>query len=216
MKHVITGGATDQSVMVFVADSSSPVGAGLTGLVYNSSGLTAYYARTRGTATAITLATLAAADSAHSDGGFKEIDPTNMPGVYRLDLPDAVVADGVLSAVVMLKGAASMAPVTLEIQLQPVPTDVVSIAGDETVAEKLKDILATSNSSGISVDPALVLASTIDGTYTLEEVVRLMSAVLLGRSDQGGLRFYGLNGATPRVTSVVDPDLNRVSVTLSP
>lgn len=40
-----------------------------------------------------------------------------MPGVYRLDLSDAVIATGVNSVVVMLKGATNMAQLVLEIEL---------------------------------------------------------------------------------------------------
>jgi len=108
---------TDVTVYLFVQDSSKTTGEGLTGLAYNTANLVASYVRPLGSRTAITLATLAEVTSAHTDGGFKEIDATNMPGVYRLDLPDAVCATGVPSAVVMLKGASNMTPVLLEIQL---------------------------------------------------------------------------------------------------
>ena len=116
-KLTLKKGLTDVTVYLFVQDSSKTTGEGLTGLAYNTANLVASYVRPLGSRTAITLATLAAVDSAHSDGGFKEIDATNMPGVYRLDLPDAVCATGVPSAVVMLKGASNMTPVLLEIQL---------------------------------------------------------------------------------------------------
>ncbi len=119
-KLSVFAGATSQSVNVFVQDSSSTTGAGLTGLVFNSSGLTAYYtfAGTNAGATAISLATLAAVNSAWASGGFKEIDSTNMPGMYRLDLPNAVLAASKgRSVAAMLKGAASMAPCPLEIEL---------------------------------------------------------------------------------------------------
>ena len=118
MKLSILAGATSQTINVFVQDSSSTTGAGLTGLVYNSASLTAYYVFPRATAAAITLATLAAANSAWSSGGFKEIDATNMPGWYRLDLPDAVLASGNGRSVGLhLKGAANMAPLPIEIEL---------------------------------------------------------------------------------------------------
>lgn len=120
MKLSIQAGATSQSINVFISDSSSTTGAGLTGLVYNTSSLVAYYSFTgaNATATAITLATLAAANSAYSSGGFKEIDATNMPGWYRLDLPDAVLATSKGRVVsLLLKGAANMAPCPVEIEL---------------------------------------------------------------------------------------------------
>jgi hypothetical protein len=116
-KITIKKASTDVTTYVFIQDSSKTTGAGLTGLAYNTADLVASYVRPLAARQALSLATLAAVDSAHSDGGFKEIDATNMPGVYRLDLPDAVCATGVNSVVVMLKGAANMAPVVLEIQL---------------------------------------------------------------------------------------------------
>jgi hypothetical protein len=101
---------------VFIQDSSSTTGAGLTGLVFNSAGLTCYYALPRAAAVSVTLATLAAVTSAYSSGGFKEIDATNMPGWYRLDIPDAALASGRFVGL-HLKGATNMAPLPLEIEL---------------------------------------------------------------------------------------------------
>ena len=94
----IKKGSTDISVYFHLRDSSD--GTSKTGLVYNSAGAVASYVRNRGTRIAITLATLAAADSAHADGGFKEVDGTNTKGLYRLDLPDAALASGVDDVVI--------------------------------------------------------------------------------------------------------------------
>lgn len=116
MKLQIKKASVDQSVYLFVQNSSVTTGTGLTGLVFNSASLVAYYVRPLGSATAITLATQTVT-GAHADGGFVEVDAVNMPGIYRLDLPDAVIATGVNSVVVMLKGATNMAPVTLEVEL---------------------------------------------------------------------------------------------------
>lgn len=116
MKLQIKKGSIDISVYVFIPDSSSTTGAGLTGLVFNSAGLTCYYVRPLGSATQLTLATQTVT-GAHSDGGFVEVSSTNMPGLYRLDLSDTIVSSGVNSVVVMLKGATNMPPVSLEIEL---------------------------------------------------------------------------------------------------
>jgi hypothetical protein len=117
MKREIKAGATDQTVDVFIQDSSVTTGAGLTGLVFNSAGLVCYFRRgATGSATALTLATQTVG-GAHSDGGFVEVSAANTPGVYRLDLSDAIVAAGVPYVVVMLKGATNMAPVVLELSL---------------------------------------------------------------------------------------------------
>jgi hypothetical protein len=115
MKLSITVGSTSQTVNILVLDSSSTSGAGLTGLVYNSGSLVAYYVLPRAAAAAITLATQTVT-GAYSSGGFVEISSSNVPGLYRLDIPDAALASGRF-VTIMLKGAANMAPVALEIEL---------------------------------------------------------------------------------------------------
>ena len=116
MKLQLAKASTDVTVNVFIQDSSSATGAGLTGLVFNTASLVCYYARHREAAVQLALATMTVT-GAHDDGGFVEIDSTNMPGVYRLDLSDAICATGDPHVLVMLKGAADMAPLPLEIQL---------------------------------------------------------------------------------------------------
>jgi hypothetical protein len=108
--------SSNRSEYVFVQDSASTTGAGKTGIVYNAASFTAYYVRPAGSATAITLATQTVT-GAWSSGGWVEVDATNLPGIYRFDIPNAVFATGVDHAVVMLNGASGMAPVSLEYQL---------------------------------------------------------------------------------------------------
>lgn len=113
----IKAGATSQTIYLEVLDSASTTGGRKTGIAWNASGLTAYYARTRGAATQITLASLASATAAWTSGGWIEVDATNMPGIYRLDLPDAAVATGAQSVVITVKGASGMVQVSKEIRL---------------------------------------------------------------------------------------------------
>lgn len=116
MKLSIQVASTSQTINVFIQDSSSLTGEGLAGLAYNSDSLTAYYALPKAAAAVITLVTLAAITTAWSSGGFKEIDATNMPGWYRLDIPDAALASGRFVSI-QLKGATNMAPLPIEIEL---------------------------------------------------------------------------------------------------
>lgn len=67
-------------------------GTSLTGKV--AADLTASYWRQGGVRVAISLSDLGSVNAAYSSGGVKEVDPTNMPGLYRLDLPDAALATG--------------------------------------------------------------------------------------------------------------------------
>lgn len=109
-------GSTSMILELFIQDSSSTTGAGLTGLAFNTASLTCYYHRNTAAApVAVTLVTMTV--GTFTSSGFKEVDATNMPGVYQLCLPDAAFVTGADSVVALLKGATNMAPITLEIQL---------------------------------------------------------------------------------------------------
>ncbi len=153
-KLSIVKSSTDVTVYIFIQNSSVTTGAGLTGLAYDTSNLVCYYVRPLGSATALTLATQTAT-GAHSDGGFVEVDSTNMPGVYRLDLSDAICATGVDSVLVHLKGASNMAPVSLEIQLTSVNLNDSIRAGMTALPNAAADAaggLPISDAGGLDLD----------------------------------------------------------------
>ena len=118
MSFEIDAGLTSQTIDVFIGDSSSAVGAGLTGLAYDTSGLYCYYRKgATGTVTPLPLATQTVT-GAYSSGGFVELSATDMPGMYRLDLPDGVVdTEGLVH--LLLHGAANMVPCPIRINCRP-------------------------------------------------------------------------------------------------
>lgn len=146
----IKKGATSQSVYFEVLDSTSTTGGRKTGLVWNTASLTATYVRNQGSATAIALATLAAANSAWSSGGFKEVDAALVPGLYRLDVPDAAFATGVDSVTVTIFGAADMAQASHDIQL------------DDNTAKDVYDRLGAPAGASIAADLAAIENQTDD------------------------------------------------------
>lgn len=178
--RVVTAGATSQSIYFTVTNSAT--GGKLTGLVFNTSGLTAYYARNQNTSVAITLATLAAANTAWSSGGFVAVDGTNMPGLYRLDVPDAAFVAGVASVVITIKGAANMVQADHDIQITVLDFQTATIAtvtnltnaptaGDFTAAMKTSLNAATpavtvSDKTGFSLTAAYDFAK---GTVAMTE-----------------------------------------------
>ncbi len=171
-KRTIKAGATDQTVDIFIQDSSSTTGAGKTGLAYNTASLVCYYRKgATGSATALTLATQTVG-GAHSDGGFVEIDATNMPGMYRLDLSDTIVATGPY-VTIMLKGASGMAPVVAELELVAVnPFDGVryGLAALPNAAADAAGGLVISDAGGLDADAqrADVAAILVDTGTTLD------------------------------------------------
>ena len=228
MSRIIAKGAVDQTIYVEILDSTSTTGGRKTGLVFNTASLTGYYVRNGGSATAITLATLAAANSAHSDGGFKEVDATNMPGVYRLDLPDAAVASGADSVVVTLKGATGMAQVSAEIQLTAVnnqdavrggmtalPNAAADAAGglpisdaggldlDAQVVTKINAILADTGTDGVVVAAGSKTGYTLTATTGLGNQTADITGSLSGSVGSVTGAVGSVTGAVGSVTGNV-------------
>ena len=101
------------NLIEYINITKSNSGIGLTGLLYNSSGLTAYYIRPGGTPTAITLNSQTAT-GAFTSGGFVAVDNVNMPGLYRIDIPNLAFASGASKVTVYLRGASNMNPLRIE------------------------------------------------------------------------------------------------------
>ena len=163
MSHVAYAGATDQTVDVWIPDSTSTTGAGKTGLVYNSSGLVCYYRKgATGSATAVSLATQTVG-GAHSDGGFVEVSSSNMPGLYRLDLPDAVFdTEGVVK--IMIHGATGAAPVVKEVSVLPSKTTTQNAIADAVLSRSVSNVEGSAAEHSVCT---LVLGATemsISGT----------------------------------------------------
>ncbi len=162
-KREIQQGATNQSIDVFIQDSSSAIGAGLTGLVFNSAGLACHFREgATATATALTLATQTVG-GVHSDGGFVEISSANMPGQYRLDLSDTIVSGPNPFVNLMLKGATNMAPVLVELQL-------VGYDPFSALATEAKQDTAQTDLDTITGADGVTLA-TAQGLYAPNKVV---------------------------------------------
>lgn len=137
----ITKGATSQILPISIYDSSSTTGGKLSGLVFNSAGLTGFYNRSgaAGTAVAISLAT--ATKGTWATGGFVAIDGTNMPGDYELHIPNAALTSGADTVMIQLKGAANMVPVNVLVWLQAVDAQNATTMGltnlDATVSSRM-------------------------------------------------------------------------------
>lgn len=111
--RTFVAGNSNVTEYIFISQLYGDAGIGLTGLAYNTSGLTAYYVRPLGSPTQISLASQTTT-GAWTSGGFKEVDGVNMPGIYRIDVPNAVFTAGVTEAMIFLKGANNMNPIKIQ------------------------------------------------------------------------------------------------------
>jgi len=199
----ITKDATSQIIPISIYDSSSLIGAKLAGLVFNSASLTAYYNRTgaAGAATAITLVT--ATKGTWVSGGFVAVDATNMPGDYELHIPDAVIASGVDSVLIQIKGATNMVPLNIKVNLTAVDLqDAVdfglsALAGNVPQSANNNTHLATlvsTLSTGLLAEP--------NDKNLIDQIRKILSVVELRRDSHAyqasGNIFYvdPVNGDT--------------------
>jgi hypothetical protein len=103
----IAPGSTSQSIELYL---------GVTGLTFATSGLAAYYVRNQSAPVAITLVTQTAT-GAWSSGGFAEISSSLVPGVYRLDVPNAAFAAGASDVTIVVRGASGTNGAVLTVTL---------------------------------------------------------------------------------------------------
>lgn len=201
-KQLVQLGNTSRTEYIWIQDSSSSTGAGLANLLFNSAGLTADFVVERGLRQNITLATLGSVNAAWSSGGFVAVDNTNMPGLYRFDIPNAVFATADKS-VVLLKGATNMAPVVLEYQIVGFnPDDAVrlGLTAIPNVAQGTTGSLPTGNATG-----QVTVVSTATGAIT-------SSSFAAGAIDASAIASDAITSAelaTSAIDEIADGILNR-------
>lgn len=168
---IITAGTTSLMWPVFIR---STAGGGKTGLVYNSSGMTAYYRR-EGQASATAIALVTATVGTFTSSGFKEVDATNQPGHYEIGLPNAAIAAGAKWVDLCLKGASGMVQYSERIQLSafdlqtasPVVASVTGAVGSVTgnvggnVVGSVASVAATVNADAIKVNGSASAAAKL-------------------------------------------------------
>lgn len=209
MPRKVTPDATDQTEYFYIVEDVGGTNPGepKTGLTHSNIDA-AYYTRTRAVAVQIgSLSTLAAANTAHTDGGFKEIDSTNQPGVYRFDPPDAAYASNAAEVIISLKVAgasnaiARPVKVILETQQTADVADGVTLAdgvthGGTTAKLRLGSTTSTvpfqiTNSGG----PAAEWTSSHSGSAGAFVVQGLDRGVFFAATNTGGAGMF-LEGGT--------------------
>jgi hypothetical protein len=118
VKRKIKGGLTSVSLPIFVADTSSTTGGGLSGVTSASSGLVMEYRRqNQSTWTSVTPQSGKTLGTYFSGGIVAD---GSLDGAYEVDFPDAAFASGARMVVCRVRGVADMLPVLIEIELDAV------------------------------------------------------------------------------------------------
>ena len=192
----IAPGSTSQSIELYL---------GATGLTASTSGLSARYNRTRTASVDIPLVVRTIAQ-AWTSGGFAEVDATNMPGVYRLDVPDAALAAGADDVTIVVRGASGTNGAVMTVKLS---------SGGLTSAQTASAVWDPAYTSYTAVNSmgARVLKTTVDNRLvnvgTAQHIhsnvhaivdVEAAASELLGALQHNGTDYISAELVTP-VTS---------------
>lgn len=167
-------GVTSVVLRVFIPDTASTTGAGKTGLTSASSGLvvavisdneaapTTYTAAGSTIEGISTLGTYAAPTATKCR--FKEVDATNLPGVYELQLADARWSVANARALLgMVHGASGAAPTAFEVQLVAVdPQDAVKFGMTRVVANADQINASAAAAARLALSAAQMVPGTVD------------------------------------------------------
>ena len=192
--------STDVSVVIRIIDSTD--GTPETGVVFNTSGIDLEYRREGAASVDITEATLAALTTAHTDGGFLHIGN----GYYRLDLPDAAVANG--SAGCLVHGTVTgMVVIGCYIQIGArINANVTHVGGATTdVSALATNVAAILVDTGTTLDgriPAALIGGRIDAN--LGAISTDATAADNAEAFFDGTGYAGTNNVIPTVTTVTN------------
>jgi len=191
MAKDITVGFTDYTTTVFIPDPTSTDGSGKTGLVAANLTVSGTRVETDNDVTVTdytsSLNDLASLTAAHSDWGIKEVSSTLAPGLYRLDIADAIFASGAWTAVVYVmitssSAAASPIEFTL-VGFNPLDGVRMGLTALPNAAADAAGGLIISDAGGLDADAqrADVAAILVDTGTTLDG--RIPAALVGGRMD---------------------------------
>jgi hypothetical protein len=225
-------GSTGHILTLYVQDTRQGTGAGLTGLTNASAGLSCAYKRNTDAAAQVvaldavaTLGTYGGYAVGH--GGFKEIDPVNLPGFYEFQPPDAAFGSGAKSVAFLIRGAANMAPVLLEIELTAVDNQNASsfgvanldaavssrstYAGDDTsgtttLLSRLPSALAVSDGKVTATLDMTQVVPTSNTSQTVGDALNAARAQGFGKwvLSDNTLTLYAADGTTAVRTFTLD------------
>jgi hypothetical protein len=188
---IIPPGSTSRSVEgVFVDDNGLP----LTGKVAADFPAMKYHIAGANAVATITLSDLSALTDAYASGGIKEV----AGGRYRLDVPDAAWATAGTVIEIFAEG-------TNKHFIVP-PTDVQFVKSVDSSG----NAIPTANANA---DALLDRTDGVETNWTLRKALRIVLAVLSGKSSGGGSVYRDTNDSKNRISSTLDSSGNRTAVT---
>lgn len=98
-------------------------------------------------------------------------------------------------------------------------TPVAGVFVDRTKSAAFATVAGTGGGSGPTASEisAAVGAEVVEGSFTRDQILRIMAAALAGTSNKAGntITFKGLDGTTDRIAGSFDAESNRTGATLN-
>jgi len=118
-----------------------------TGLSFSTPGISASYVRSGAARVGISLVSQTVS-GVWTSGGFVEVDAVNMPGLYRIDVPDGALASGANQVTLMIKGYNNTngALVTYQFTQELMQVDMTQIYPNTNTAGTVGDALNAARS----------------------------------------------------------------------
>jgi hypothetical protein len=210
MREVLIG-QTDYTVLVKIIGTDGAPESGLT-----EASIDLAYSRVETdndvTTADVTPAALSALTDAHTDWGFEEVSSTDHPGLYRLDIADAVFASGAWEAVVTITDASGTDFYAVDIGFRLVafnPLDGVrlGLTALPNAAADAAGGLPISDAGGLDLDAKIGAL-----TFTVANKVDANATHISGDSVAAdnaeaffdGTGYAGTNNVIPTVTTVTN------------
>ena len=191
----IAPASTSQSIELYL---------GATGLTFSTSGLAAYYVRNREAPTPITLVN--APDPTWVSGGFAEIDSATVPGLYRLDLPNAALNAGADDVTVVVRGASGTNGAVLTIKLSSGGLTAAQTAS--AVLDAVASIHNNAGSIGASIQDKAGYSLSTPQSFSTTGSVGSVTGNVAGNvtGTVGGVVGNVVGNITGSVATVSSPD----------
>lgn len=202
--------STSNSIQVWMQQLSSPTGK--TGIAFNDADLLVYYQKGgRDGAIRIGPNTLASVSAAYVSGGWVAVDATNMPGLYRLDVPDVFFtsAAGINTGVVMVRASGAVhTPLLVEF------TDAITVVSGRITA-------ITSAADATLATMTTTLANISANVSTVSAAVAAVSVAVAGVASQVVNVSAAISNVSAAISNVsanissVSAGINSVSAAIS-
>jgi len=215
---IVTAGSTSKSVFVYFVqdDSGTSPGEPKTGMLFSNleTGGSASYARAGAARVDFELITLGSASASYAEGGFILVDDTNMPGVYRVDVPNAMFTTGVDQVSLHLVADSGQDAV-----MRPVIIDIFDVDVRDAVRMGMTALpnVNAGSAGGVPTDTdANGAVRIVDGTGAREINTNVGAIVLVdtttavtNRVTANSDQWAGTTIPTPTTTGVPDVNVER-------